>query len=228
MSLILEALRKSEAERRRGDMPNLHTELPHAPQPRRAKVPAWAWMLFVVATLAIAWWMAIDRTAPPATGSETVRQTPTVTDVPPPSVARNTALPPIRRLSPPPAPVAGAPVPSGAAPSGPDVVRAPEPVLTPPAAPARSTSLPIVAPIARGEGDETIALSDLSVEERKALPPLKLSMHMWNDDPARRFVILDGNRLGEGDRVGNAVIVAITSDGAVLDWNGRRIRLATH
>ena len=69
-------------------------------------------------------------------------------------------------------------------------------------------------------------LSDLSAEERKALPPLKLSMHMWNDDPARRFIILDGNRLGEGDRVGNAVITAITSDGAVIDWNGRRIRLA--
>lgn len=68
-------------------------------------------------------------------------------------------------------------------------------------------------------------LSDLSAEERKALPPLKLSMHMWSDDPARRFLILDGNRLGEGDRVGNAVVTAITPDGAVLDWNGRRIRL---
>ena len=51
---------------------------------------------------------------------------------------------------------------------------------------------------------------------------------MWDDDPARRFIILDGSRLGEGDRVGNAVITAITSDGAVLDWNGRRIRLSMH
>lgn len=71
-------------------------------------------------------------------------------------------------------------------------------------------------------------LSDLSVEERKALPPLKLSMHMWNDDATQRFVILDGNRLREGDRVGNAVITAITSDGIVLEWNGRRIKLPMH
>lgn len=68
-------------------------------------------------------------------------------------------------------------------------------------------------------------LSDLSADERKALPPLKLSMHMWNDDPAQRFVILDGNRLREGDRIGNAVITAITADGVILDWNGRRLKL---
>src|SRR5690606_28317642 len=41
MSLILEALRKSEAERRRGAAPGLHVELPPAPPPRRG-APAWA------------------------------------------------------------------------------------------------------------------------------------------------------------------------------------------
>ena len=104
------------------------------------------------------------------------------------------------------------------------------PDRAPPAPPTSSpgAEIPVIASIARGENDGTVQLSDLSVEERKALPPLKLSMLMWDDDPARRFIILDGSRLGEGDRVGNAVITAITSDGAVLDWNGRRIRLSMH
>ena len=35
MSLILEALRKSEAERRRGQVPGLHAELPPAARPTR-------------------------------------------------------------------------------------------------------------------------------------------------------------------------------------------------
>jgi len=70
-----------------------------------------------------------------------------------------------------------------------------------------------------------LRLSDLDPDSRKALPPLKLSMHMWNSDPSQRFVILDGNRVREGDRVGDAVVTAITSDGVVLDWNGRRLKL---
>jgi hypothetical protein len=50
-------------------------------------------------------------------------------------------------------------------------------------------------------------------------------MHMWNPQPAQRFVILDGTRYGEGDRVGPATITAIDTDGVVLDLNGRAVRL---
>ncbi len=71
-----------------------------------------------------------------------------------------------------------------------------------------------------------LQLADLSAEQRRQLPPLKMSMHMWNQDPARRFVIIDGARLGEGDRIGDAVIDRITADSVVLDWNGRRLRLS--
>ena len=70
-----------------------------------------------------------------------------------------------------------------------------------------------------------LRLSDLDPDSRKALPPLKLSMHMWNSDPSQRFVILDGNRVGEGDRVGDMVVATITADGVELDWNGRRLQV---
>ena len=86
-------------------------------------------------------------------------------------------------------------------------------------------SEPVAASKPEPAGDRIESLSDLSTTDRQALPPLKLSMHLWNADPARRFVILDGNRVGEGDRVGNAVLRSITRDSVVLDWNGRQIKL---
>ena len=60
-----------------------------------------------------------------------------------------------------------------------------------------------------------------------ALPTLKLSMHVYSDDPARRFVIVDGKRLVEGAAVADGVIVdAIRRDGAVLATGGRRVLLS--
>ncbi len=70
-----------------------------------------------------------------------------------------------------------------------------------------------------------LALSDLSAAERRQLPPLKVSMHLWASTPAERFAIVDGARVGEGDRIGDAVVDSITRDGLVLAWNGRRLRL---
>ena len=44
-------------------------------------------------------------------------------------------------------------------------------------------------------------------------------------DAAHRFVIIDGTRLAEGDRVADATISAILADGVTLAWRGRQIRL---
>ena len=221
MSLILEALRKSEAERRRGAAPDLHTELPTSPVLARSTVPGWVlWILAAAAAVVLllwgvrAWWPTT-----PTLVVDTARPVPT------PMPARS-ALPPVSRLSPPPTAVAPSPpvaaVPQPAAKSAPPP--APPTELAPPPALQRA---PAPTPIAAAPPpDDALSLSDLTPDERKALPPLKLSMHLWNDDASRRFVILDGNRLREGDRDGDAVITAITTDGVLLDWNGRRIRLS--
>ena len=55
-----------------------------------------------------------------------------------------------------------------------------------------------------------------------SLPPVKLSMHMWDASPSQRFVILDGQRMGEGDRNGPLTAVAIERDGVVVERNGQR------
>jgi general secretion pathway protein B len=224
MSLILEALRKSEAERRRGQVPDIHRELPVAPAMRRSPPQRWWWAgaTLLAATLVIVgmhvWRSATSPKAPQAPATP-VRSTS-------PAAA---ALPRLERLSPQPAAVAARPpapidehATTRAAPSR--MPAAPAAIDTRPA-PAPAPQPPPAAPTHTAPVDDTLALSDLSVDERKALPPLKLSMHMWNDDPSQRFVILDDNRLREGDRIGDAVVTAITTDGVVLDWNGRKLKL---
>lgn len=229
MSLILEALRKSEAQRRRGQTPDLHAELPPVLVQRRAPIPAWAWLLLASAILLLAIWLT--RAPGPArtaslqateAGTTADRETTTAPD-----------LPAVPRLLPSAAAAGATPTPAPALPAQPaqptpPAAAAPQPVATMPQPEAVSITPAVVAalPIATTASD-ILQLSDLSATERKSLPPLKLSMHLWNDDPARRFVILDGNRLVEGDRVGvgDAVVAAITADGVLLDWNGRRLKL---
>ena len=50
-------------------------------------------------------------------------------------------------------------------------------------------------------------------------------MHMWDESPSRRFVILDGQRMTEGDRNGETSVVAIERDGVVIERNGQRARV---
>lgn len=238
MSLILEALRKSEAERRRGQSPDLYAELPPVARMQRQPMPIWLWLVIVVAAFAIVLWLLNSLRQPPAPAAIA----PAASDVGAGDMAQAAAskveapqanpptayTPPIRPVEPTrdpapgivtnPSPVVAPPPPAPAA--VPDTAAA---VAQPPIAAPEPLPAPPPAPIAGN--DNLLQLADLSAEERKQLPPLKLSMHMWNDAPAQRFVIIDGHRLAEGDRIGNVVLEAIRTDGVVLDWNGRRFKL---
>jgi general secretion pathway protein B len=81
----------------------------------------------------------------------------------------------------------------------------------------------IVAAAAPSAQSPAMPLSDLPVSQREKLPPLRMSMHMWA--PTQRFAIIDGARVSEGDRVGDAVVEAITSDGVILAWQGQRLHV---
>lgn len=232
MSLILDALRKSEAARRRSEAPDLFSPTPQAHVPVRARPawPLWAMAGFGLVSSAIAAWMLLHRPAPEAPAARPAD--PVVADAPasPPAPASApttlpatlpmipTAPPPTASTTPAAAPtVAPAPAPA-AAPTLPPVTTAPAPAPLP--APP-SPKPPPVPPT----GDRATALADLDADVRRQLPPLKLSMHLWNDDPQRRFVILDGQRLREGDTLGELVVERIDRDDVVLSWRGARLRL---
>ena len=65
--------------------------------------------------------------------------------------------------------------------------------------------------------------SELPFSVRKALPELRLSMHVYMADPAQRFVVLNDSRIGEGDKTNDDVYVReIRPDGVVLEFQSQR------
>lgn len=236
MSLILEALRKSEAQRRRGQAPQLDVELPPLPTtgPRRG-MPGWLLpvVVLLVVLLALAAWLwprtqaepqdtaqateGTQVTAPPAPDAAMAELPPLVAPEPQASSESSTSVPPPEPVTP--APVVQAPPVAAGTPPAPPVATAPPPT------PIEDTPAPATAGTTPTPRGGVLGMADLDPAARRALPPLHLSMHMWNDDPARRFVILDGRRLGENDRIGELLVHRIERDGVVMDWNGQLLRL---
>ncbi|MBY8965982.1 MULTISPECIES: general secretion pathway protein GspB [Pseudomonadota] len=68
------------------------------------------------------------------------------------------------------------------------------------------------------------AWADLPRASRVGMPPIRIDVHVYNQDPDRRFVRINGQRRVEGDRLDNeARIEAITREGLVLRWRGMRL-----
>ena len=227
MSLILEALRKSEAERRRGLAPDVAMELPPTPTARPRALSAWLLpALFFSALLVLAVWWAKREPMSTLSAGVTVQ----ATDTP---LAQDTPAPVLTpRIEPTPAAPALASAPALETPPPVALIQ----VQTPPApspVPASTTTTatasippprpaPIQPPPARPLPPQPT--SDIS-NDTSMLPPIKLSMHMWDDVPSRRFVILNGQRMAEGDRYGAITVVAIERAGVVVEANGARARV---
>jgi general secretion pathway protein B len=109
----------------------------------------------------------------------------------------------------------------------------PPPVETPTVAPEQlpaavsDSSEAATAPSTDATDNEPAlpSLAELDSTTRAALPPLQLSMHVWNPDATRRFAIIDGQRLGEGGKLAGVVVAEIRRDGVVLDIDGRQFLL---
>jgi general secretion pathway protein B len=241
MSLILDALRKSEAERRRGQAPSLYAA---TPVPGTRARPEWLRLLPFVAgavllLVALVAWFGKDEE--PATKAE-LQEEATAPSLQPPTPAQLAAktagsgpaeiTPP---AAPPPPPAAtsrtAAPTPTVEA-----LVKAP---VAPPKSPARAPT-PVIeaaptlaatpesasAPAAAEATEEALPpIAALDAGTRGALPAMRMSMHVYNDDASRRFATIDGQRVVEGSRVGSATVVEIRRDGVVLDVGGQRVLL---
>ncbi len=215
MSFILDALRKSEHERQRSEVPGL-SQVPLAtPQPQ---LPRWALAVIGVLVAAVlvlggAWWQSTSAPAELA---------------PAPTVERSVELPP---------PSLRSAVPQQAAPSRPlsqdpggVVAREPRPPPTPrrrarPARPRswrcrRSTRAdsPTERPRCRAR--------PRSPPKASLLPTLRLELHAFSAQPRERFVFINGRKYVEGERlVEGPQLVAIEPTGAVLTHAGRRFLL---
>jgi general secretion pathway protein B len=245
MSFILDALKKSEAERRQGEVPRLQNE-PFSAAPRRRR-PIWPFLLVLALLLngvVFGWWLLAREeqreTVAVAAGSpeRVVASGQTASAEPvglsaamkaePVSSPGVSAAPP---LSPEPdvvtvvieetpvKPVAptATPAPARAAEKK-TPMRRTEP---PPAAPARS-KVAVAAPAAKSFPP----ISELPDNVRAGLPRLDLHLHFFTPDPERRLVRLNGLNLREGGSGGDGLsVVEFTQDGVRLSYGGTRFFL---
>ena len=219
MSFILDALKKSESERQRGDGPALH-EMKMAP-PRRG-VATWLIVLAGLLVINIAVLCVVLLRGPhgaPSPGeAQTVAASPAaaVPDAltrPPPTPAA---------ITPAPAPPAPAPEVATARPSDDDA-----PAVEPPrAATDAQAGTQTGVEATGGSSGELPTYQQAATAPGANLPPLALNLHSYSTNPADRFIFLNMARLREGQTSPQGIRVeTITPDGAILSWQGQKFLL---
>lgn len=203
MSFILDALKKSESERHRHSGPVL-MDVRIAP-PRR-RLPMWVWVIagvLLVNLLLLVWllWLGPNHNPAPAPAA---------------SVTASSIAPPAPQPAAPPPPVAAVPA---------------APPVLPPAAPAATAPAPAIPANADAAAAQPVDTANLPrVQELIAagagLPEMHLSLHVYDPSATKRYVLLNGAKLREGEFTPEGLkLLQITQTGAVLEWRGRRMFL---
>ncbi|MFG6415447.1 general secretion pathway protein GspB [Roseateles sp. DC23W] len=223
MSYILDALRRAEAdrERERGQVPGLHAQPLPVPasaagaSPRRWLPWAGGGLLLLAGIGAGSWWAGETPPAVPQTQTAPMPASAPATLPAPPA-------PPAATVAAAPAPVpttVSAPVPTPAVSESPYLAPVPPPAATPAPAPAP------VAAAAPAPEDRIPRLAELPEGTRRELPRLTISGSVYSDDPASRFVMINGEVQREGARLGaELVLEQIRPRELVLRFKGQRFR----
>jgi general secretion pathway protein B len=242
MSLILEALRRSEAERQLGRAPDVLAPMPVLRVSRRTRYWPWWTALALVLTVLALWEMwryaqqrrpatsAVATLTPPALVSSQIAahgEANAMSEARPAITASSVAAIPLKQ-SQPAMPHASTmnttPANTVAASAEQAAMAAAARVATPP--PTIQAPEPIATETPPANTDALLSIADLSSAERAGLPALKVSMHVYAEQPGDRFMIVDGARVGEGARIGDRIVLMqIRRDGGVLDIGGRRVLL---
>lgn len=250
MSYILNALKHSENQRNRGEIPHIDS------QPEFAKAPpskwaehAWKWLALaavVLLLLSLAWMRfggapsAVDETPPvrPPVAEAAAPASLPQPSAPPPlaePLAQAPGLPALQnmagvRISLGEDAAAGAAV---AATPSPGVRESPRIVLDMPVssgvAPSPAPPLPVAPaepPVVR-ETPPAEVLNGVShwktlpAEVQKQLREMAFTAHIYSNDPAARFIRVSGRTLHEGDRLSaDLQLQQITRDGIVFGYRG--------
>jgi general secretion pathway protein B len=231
MSFILDALKKSENDRQRQSAPALFEVKVAAP---RRSFPLWALGLGVllgVNVLILLWFLLRDpapaNSAPAAASEIAAPQAPAAAAATPPGMVT--------------VPATSTYIPAGGAPAistDPGVVTpshtpplAEEPVLSgqepsvPPDYDARDYR-PAITPaqanaVAAARREMSAPSRDEVVAQGTQLPDLRLDLHVYDPDPAKRFVFVNMRKLREGDSTPEGVrLDTITQTGAKFSFRG--------
>ncbi len=214
MSFILDALKKSEAERQRQAGPALLEMRVAAP---RRRWPAWTLVvgvLLVVNVLVLAWFAWCSSTAP-AEGPRAPLGAPLNTATVATTIANTPAAPAVTTAAVAPGPELTAP--SGAMDPQPAPVEGDNPADQEPAV----HSMPgAVQPAPAGASLQNYA------ELNGKLPEMRLDLHVYAATPAERYAFINMHKVREGDITPEGVrVLQITAEGVVLDYRGTEFLL---
>lgn len=232
MSYILDALQRADAERERGHVPGLNSQI--VPPPRRPHTPrrSWPWVVAAVAGLcagvaALLWWRGDPST--PAVEPVAVATAPSqesLPALPPPAPGSEPSMPLPSPASPPmpPAPILAPPRPEPA-PAPPSRTAVAPPPTVEASAPARSPTASAAATAASAPNAESPVRSfgELSAEARAQLPQVSVSGATYSKDPALRMLIVNGKVVQEGQEISPGLkLETIGQRSAVLNHQGLR------
>ncbi len=231
MSFILDALKKSEAERQRQASPGLIE--PAMLRPRGSPRTLTIGLLALLGVNSLVLGIVLLR-RPSASAPSRAQPAATATATALPASA---AVPGAPHSRPDAAPMSsGSTLPSAGDAAGfaPEVpVTSPEnPIVaeararlnaagSPPSAPADGT-----APDDHSNLETLPTLAQVHFAGTDTLPPLHLDVHVYSPDPAQRFVFINGHKYVEGSTLAEGPrIVRIRPDGVELAYHGRRFLL---
>ncbi|MGB5260639.1 MAG: general secretion pathway protein GspB [Gammaproteobacteria bacterium] len=217
MSYILDALKKADRERDLGEVPDLETA--HWGVRRHARPQPWMWIAGALLALN-GLWIAIvllDRDGNDVPSGTEITRTETVAPapgsvVPVPRTAREAVLPATTR---PRVPVRPPVQQAAKAPSS-----VPSPVQTP--VTTRTSQSPQTP---TGEFDFP-EWRELSLELRSGFKLPRIDVHVYAEDPARRFIMADLKKYREGETLANGAVLEKIHPGSIqLNYQGTRFRV---
>ncbi len=222
MSYILDALKKSDAEARKGQLPSIHSH--HADDAQTASRPAWQYML--IGALGIVLLAAVGMQMFPVRqhAMSVAINAPAST----PAIPRTTqAAPELPATSQPSFQAAPAPVETAVRQQTENKVKQtmPKPAQNPVAAkpsppPSRTESPPEKAL------QNTPLRSQLPVSVQQSLPPIQISGHIFDPKPQARMVFINGHIQRQGDNISPQLrLLAITPSGVELEFRGTPFRI---
>lgn len=213
MSFILDALKKSEAERQQHS-PTEFSSVPSSPTNTRSA--RWLWFLGVVLLVNLVVLIGLvisinkksaDNSMPAiAAGVETVATTPPANNAATTSFAEQVATA-VKELPPPDATI---------------------PATQSVAQPETQRTNTAIAPATRpsSNASSVVTIDQLRLDGSLVLDELHLDIHVFSDNPSDRFVFINMDKHREGSRIDEGPVVKeITPDGVILDYQGRTFLL---
>lgn len=218
MSYILDALKKSEQQRRRGMAPTLR----EAPMQSASTTGAYSWLYVLVAAILLVGGGVIGALRPwqeevvqPATSSPMEKDFVGHAGVSSAVIATEMALEPVKSE------LLASQVPKGVVPLGETVDKTNNTML--------NSSAAIVSPHTDryfSAKSADMQYSDLPAAIKQELPPLTIQMHAYSEVPDDRLVSVNSHLVHEGGEIQAGLVVErITSGGMILKYKGYKFQL---